>query len=252
MNLFKNLKNYLVLIRIHRTTNFLYVLLGLLYASNFLLSRDLILKLGLVYLIFAILLYGGIYSLNSYVERFDDLKDGGKRHRLIPSGKVSPREALFVSVTLILASFFLGYLLLPELIIFQLFFLGVNLLYSLVLKRVIPLLAIFTVALTGPTRFVLGYFLLSQEITLPIPLVHYLCSVAYHSRKFAFAGKINPFLGNSLNFLASAAFLTLSIVLSLKGEWLVWIFAAPSLMDSLNYHFNSSYRVSVQKFWDKE
>ena len=189
-----SLFNYIKVCRLHRTINFSFMAFGALYSNHFVLNLDLLIKILMIYSIFGILLYGGIYSFNNYVDRFDDFKDKNKKNRLIPSGKLKPKNVFLLSSILIAISFVLGFVFLRDLILFQIYLLVTNIIYTTFLKYRNVYLSIITVATTGPTKFLLGYFAIQKNMTyevLIISLVHYLCSVAYHARKFIYSGKLS-------------------------------------------------------------
>jgi protoheme IX farnesyltransferase len=103
------------------------------------------------------ILAGGASALNEFQERNYDAKMARTRHRPIPSGKITPQNALFISIFLILLGlgilyFFFG--IIPALLgLFNIFW--YNLLYTN-LKKITPF-AVVPGSLTGAVPIFMGW-----------------------------------------------------------------------------------------------
>ena len=142
------------LMRFRFHVSFVSVLAGaLLFASDY--GPMLWWRLLLTYLLFNVLLYGGIYALNDVVDREADAQHVTKKMRPIPSGRIGVGAAAVFAATLIALSFGLAWQFQAWLLPYLALFLLANLLYSSVLKP-IPYAGLAAVAFTHSLRFALG------------------------------------------------------------------------------------------------
>lgn len=109
------------------------------------------------------LLSSAIYGFNDLVDRNADREHPLKRLRPIASGAISLGQAMTVMVLLLVAAVAIAFLVRPSLILFVFAFLGLNVLYSLVLKRW-AILDVFSIA----TSFVLRAAAGSAAISVPM------------------------------------------------------------------------------------
>ena len=108
-----------------------------------------------LFLIFGPLLHWGIYTLNDIFDIEEDKKHPLKRKRPIASGQLSLVEGYIFSSFLIAAALIASYLVNPILVYICFLFIAINLLYSLILKK-IPYMDIITNSITHPLRFYTG------------------------------------------------------------------------------------------------
>jgi hypothetical protein len=141
--------------RFHFHASFTTVALGcFLFAPS--PSWNLLFPLAACWLCFNVLVYGGLYTFNDVVDAAEDARHPVKRARPIPSGTVSRTGATVFAFSLIGAGLALGHALLPGQSFWTLpGFIALNLLYTLVTKR-IPHLGLGFVAATHTLRLVLG------------------------------------------------------------------------------------------------
>src|SRR3990167_5111556 len=104
----KDLKDYLALVKFKYHASFLAIVVIALFFGGF--SAELVQKLILLYLSFNLLLYTGLYMLNDVADLKQDRQHPLKRNRPIASGRMSLRTALPLSVMLIAAGLFTGWL----------------------------------------------------------------------------------------------------------------------------------------------
>lgn len=110
------------------------------------------------------LIVSGIYAINDVADIYRDREHPIKRLRPVSSGRVSPKEAIFIASCLI----FLGALtakgLSKDFFIALVSYVILNLLYSWVLKHIV-LLDIFAVAANYVLRIIAGTVVISEPIT---------------------------------------------------------------------------------------
>jgi len=143
------------LMRFHFHVSFATVAAGcFLFAPS--PSWSLLVPLATCWLCFNVLVYGALYTFNDVVDAQEDARHPVKRARPIPSGAVSRTGALLFALVLVGGGLALGHALLPNPSFWTLpGFIGLNLLYTLVTKR-IPHLGLGCVAATHTLRLVLG------------------------------------------------------------------------------------------------
>ncbi len=106
-----------------------------------------------IFLSFSALLYSGIYIINDLIDLPRDRQHPVKRHRPIASKSIKPAVALVIAIVLMVAGLVTGYLINPTVFFFEIAFVFVNLLYSLVLNR-IAYLDLIGCTITHPLRTV--------------------------------------------------------------------------------------------------
>lgn len=143
------------LMRFHFHASFATVAAGaFLFASD--PSWILLGRLAWCWLCFNVLVYGGLYAFNDVVDAAEDARHPVKRSRPIPSGDVTRIGATVFAVALVGTGLVLGRAVLPAPSSWILpGFVALNLLYTLVAKRV-PHLGLGLVASTHTLRLVLG------------------------------------------------------------------------------------------------
>ncbi|MBL8203564.1 MAG: UbiA family prenyltransferase [Blastocatellia bacterium] len=162
------LHGLLRLIRFKYHLTFMGVILGaILIAREFPLA--LAQSLGLLYVSFNVLLYGGIYTMNDILDADSDRQHPQKKNRPLQSGLIGLKLATVFAVTLIVAGLFTGYLLFGGKVVFLYFaMLIINLFYSLFARQT-PWLDIACNAMPHPLRFLMGATLAGG--TVPIVLL---------------------------------------------------------------------------------
>ncbi len=157
-------------IRFHYHVTFAIVVLGaLLFARE--VTIALWASLFLLYLVFNVLLYGGIYTLNDIADAKSDETHPLKRNRPLPSRRVSLESARFFSLILISAG------LLSAFVIFDIFIfyicvaiLVLNIFYTFVAKK-IPYLELIANSATHSLRFLMGMLLVTDKAASYLPLL---------------------------------------------------------------------------------
>ncbi|VAW76845.1 hypothetical protein MNBD_GAMMA12-2591 [hydrothermal vent metagenome] len=128
----------------------------------------------LCYLVFNVLIYGGLYTFNDIIDAKADSQHPIKKMRAIPAGKVSVVAAANFSALLILSGISIAYYYLSSNVFsILLLFIGLNFAYTLYFKHIIYLnLAI--VAGTHTLRLLLGITLVDATIS-PGVLIAFYC-----------------------------------------------------------------------------
>lgn len=149
--------------RFHFHASFITVILGAtLFGPE--ISVQLIPKLLLCYLIFNVLIYGGLYTFNDIIDLKADSEHPIKKFRPIASGEVSVKSAAISCASLIITGLIAAILCFPG-EIYQLFFLFIllNFGYTLFFKKMIYL-NIAIVGCTHTLRLVLGMTIAKANI----------------------------------------------------------------------------------------
>ena len=162
---------YVRLIRFHYHSTFAGVVFGALLTASQPADYSVLLpQILALYVTFNILLYGGIYSVNSIVDREADLNHPLKRFRPLPAAELDVRSAKIFAIIMIGAGLASASILF-NVFVFGCFmaFVALNLVYSTALKN-IPYLEIIANAATHPLRFVMGVVLVEGEIPAALVL----------------------------------------------------------------------------------
>ncbi len=149
------IKACLELMRFHFHASFITVVLGaLLFTPH--ITTQLIYSILLCYITFNVFIYGGLYTFNDIIDAKEDSRHPIKKHRPIPSGRISVRSAAIFSILLIAGGLVAGSFLISD-EVYRLYFIFIflNIIYTLAFKKIIYLnLAI--IASTHTLRFVMG------------------------------------------------------------------------------------------------
>lgn len=161
---------YLESAKLYKTANYFFVVLGFMLAGGA-LNQENIYKLLLLYFIFAILIYGALYTNNYLVDK---------------PNTVNPQEKekiLNIATVSILIGFFLVYKFFPSLVSYVLLIIVINLLYVAILKRLSITLAVLIISFTGPLKVLMGITLAGASAFgfLYFFMSHYLALVALHA-----------------------------------------------------------------------
>jgi len=168
-------KDYIDLIKFRYHPTFISVLFGaLIFADK--IDKNLLISIFLVYISFNLLTYTGLYTFNDLIDHKSDMLHPTKKHRAIPSGRISRNNALIFGVLALLIGLVMGYLVYHPLIWFYLAFTLINLFYSFYAKKV-PYLEILTNSITHPLRFVMGAALVGAIAPIGLILVYFLISL---------------------------------------------------------------------------
>lgn len=149
----ERLRDLARLMRIEDYGTFSQMVVGFLLGGG----RDLG-YLGVTLLILAPGLYGGLYALNDAHDYQADRLHPAKRSRPVAAGRLSPRAAAALGVSLIAVALAAAALYDRQVFGLALLFLALNLLYTFRLKTV-PYVEIVLNAVTHPLRFVGGLWL---------------------------------------------------------------------------------------------
>ncbi|MFO7914963.1 MAG: decaprenyl-phosphate phosphoribosyltransferase [Candidatus Krumholzibacteriales bacterium] len=115
----------------------LLVLAGVVFARKF-TAFPMIMRSLIGFALFC-MMSGAVYILNDIFDRREDKEHPSKKHRPIPSGKLGVSAAALSASATILISLTAAYFMGLEFFLFAVFFLVVNLLYSLLLRKMVIL-----------------------------------------------------------------------------------------------------------------
>lgn len=150
--------------RLIRLGNFFHIILGMLVVRQRLTYEDVD-NFFVIFVVFGVLMYGGIYAFNNYADQKRDSKHPLKKNRVLVLGLLSAKHVLMLSFFVIMVSLVLGYTLIPQLFRLQLVLLVLNFFYSFILKNTDQLFASAVVSITHPIRFILGVVMANGDIT---------------------------------------------------------------------------------------
>ncbi|MBD3362912.1 hypothetical protein GF362_04290 [Candidatus Dojkabacteria bacterium] len=153
---------YYKLLKKRHSIFFFEVLLGALFALNFTVSQEFLLKSVLIFCIFQPF-YWALYIINDIFDVEDDRKHPIKKKRVIASGKVSKKEASILALTIIFFSFIFATIISPLFLFLEILFLILNLFYTKVFKHIAYIDSIWN-SLTHPLRFILGVLLFNGNV----------------------------------------------------------------------------------------
>jgi 4-hydroxybenzoate polyprenyltransferase len=160
------MKDYIQMIRIMYHSTFIVVLLGAIY-DDFHFTPGTAWKLTGLYIVFNVLLYGGIYTMNQLTDLEGDRAHPRKRNRPVASGRISEMHAwVFVAVTWVLGLGGAYVLHGMELVYTFLLFIAINVFYS-TFAREIPFLDVLTNGCTYPLRCYMGSVVVGRPVPLP-------------------------------------------------------------------------------------
>ncbi|PLC05989.1 hypothetical protein CY658_02750 [Variovorax sp. RO1] len=146
---------YLKLMRFHFHISFISVIAGALFFAepDF---RFPVTAIFQCYVLFNVLLYGGIYTFNDIIDVAADAAHGTKKNRPLPSGQLGIGPAsLFCALLIGVSLYFSQRLFSNDVLLIFLAFVAANAAYTLALKK-IPYAGLSIVALTHTLRLVLG------------------------------------------------------------------------------------------------
>ncbi len=157
--------------------SFVFTFMGYFLAKRSIVKYDLMVLMG-VFLIFGPLLYGGLYTLNDIFDLKYDVHNPKKKKRPLVANTVTRNEALTFAVISILFAFFLVYILEPNLMVFLILFILINIMYSWKLKH-IPVIDIIANSVTHPLRVYLGYVAAGRFVLSPVLLTVFACALSF-------------------------------------------------------------------------
>ncbi|MEO0180873.1 MAG: decaprenyl-phosphate phosphoribosyltransferase [candidate division WOR-3 bacterium] len=131
------MKGYIKLARPDQWVKNLFVLAGAFFGMRFLAPPEILSALG-GFTAFCIL-SSGVYSLNDWADRHEDESHPLKKTRPIPSGEVPATGALVFGLVLIILGIFASFALSVWFGLTSLVYLVINILYSLLLRRMVVL-----------------------------------------------------------------------------------------------------------------
>ena len=156
-----SLVDYVRLFRFYSHTSFLVVVAAAIFFSKG-VSLNLMKSLIMLYLSFNVLLYGGLYTLNSIADLDSDKRHSLKKNRPLPAGKISVTSASIFAVTLVILGLASGFLLFGVSVFYlYILFILLNLLYTFALKH-IPYIELVANSITHPLRLVLALMIFNN------------------------------------------------------------------------------------------
>lgn len=222
--------------RYRKTINTLtLVFFGSLIAAGFSISMQLVLTILLIYTFFGLFLYGGLYALN---EVYDIKYDKGIKNNIFFTNNNVIAYAKVFSIVSIIIGWILTYLFIPKLLVFYYLFLGINVLYTLVFKRLSMFFATMLASMTGPLKLFLGMFITGSIMPsfILLCLIHYFSSVQYHAVKNYSRHKLHI---SQLYILITTSILlsTILVFISIRlGSYISLIFYFVSIINVLYYY----------------
>ena len=172
--LFRLIKNLLISIRPKHWVKNGFIFIPLIFVG-LLFDKISFLKVFYTFLIFC-LTASGVYLINDIIDKKKDCSHPYKRKRPIASGEISVFKALFLSLILLILSFFFSYSLDKSLIWFILAYLLINIFYSLILKNLF-LIDVFFVAINYLIRVYAGAYVIKVPVSSWLFLIIFLFSL---------------------------------------------------------------------------
>lgn len=161
MQLLKDISKFL---RLKYQTTSLIIIFGYIINPESNISYIPILILTLISFV---IFYSGVYVFNDLVDFESDKKNPKKQLSPLVQGKISFRNASIISIILIFTGLITLTLINPLNLLIGSLFLGINLFYSLVAKK-IPYLELLVNSTTYPLRLVLGYVVVGGTLNDPL------------------------------------------------------------------------------------
>jgi len=156
------LKNYFDLIRVPQWIKNLFVFVPLLFSMHFFESGYFIISLK-AFFIFC-LASSFIYIINDLVDLEADANHPKKKNRPLPSGKISKKSAVILSVVILFIFFGLAFDTNVEFKYFLTAFVILNVLYSFYFKHIV-ILDVFSIAAGFSIRVLAGAAIISVPIS---------------------------------------------------------------------------------------
>lgn len=188
------MKEFFSLLRIKQWIKNLFVFAPIVFSEKFFNLRFFIPTLIVFFLISFI--SSGLYMINDVVDAEKDRLHPEKRNRPIASGRINKRFAIFVSSILLILPLFYSYTMGKGLFLILLTYIGLNILYSFYLKRIVILDVMLISA-----NFVLRVFSGSIIFSIPISSWLILCTIfislflGFSKRRF----ELSSLGGNAVN-----------------------------------------------------
>ncbi len=146
---------YFKLLRIKYHPTFALIALAMAYFAQA-ITPDLAFQVFSLYLVFNVLLYGGIYAINDIAGAKEDALHPMKQRQPVASGEIPPMNAALFALASIAAALLASVLFFDrEITAFFLAFLFVNMLYTFAAKK-LPYAELVIVSITHPMRFAMG------------------------------------------------------------------------------------------------
>ncbi len=153
---------YLSLLRIKQWIKNLFVFAPIIFSKN-LFKQDLLIKTLLTFILLSIL-SSGLYILNDIFDLESDMEHPEKKNRPLPSGKINKNFALSLSMILIVSSLFSSFFLNHTLTIIFLIYIGLNFLYSLIIKKLV-IIDVFIIAINFILRIYSGSVVIQISVS---------------------------------------------------------------------------------------
>jgi 4-hydroxybenzoate polyprenyltransferase len=200
---------YFNLFRVSHYIKNIAIFLPLFFGSE-LFYTEIVFRVALVFVAFC-LIASGVYIINDFFDKESDSKHPIKKNRPLAAGEIRPFTALFLAAILFLAGGFLMFLLGVKIFWLTIFYVFINLLYTLKLKRV-SILDVMIVAIGFVIRIFIGGFAANMPLSNWIIVVTFLLALflAISKRKgeFVLAAQnrkeksvINGYTGSFLDIL---------------------------------------------------
>jgi len=203
---------------------FLQLIIGYVLAGG----RDVLYLAGAL-MILAPCLYGGLYAINEVRDVAADRLHPHKSMRPVAAGRISPRRAAWLGLSLIGVALGAAFAFDPKVLVLGVIFLVLNLAYTLWLKHV-PYVEIILNTVTHPLRFAAGLWLAGDWTYWPLlvtwfPAVFAICTFKrlkeMHEAPLAVRPVLRYYTETGLKRLIAA---NLGVVLGLWVSAAGWIF----------------------------
>ena len=127
-------RNYIISLRIRQWIKNLFIFAPILFSLNF--TNITYLRNSVIAFFLFSFVAGNIYVLNDIIDRKSDINHPKKKFRPIASNALKILPAYILSISIIVITMVAGFFFSREFFIISLFYIGINILYSLYLKKV--------------------------------------------------------------------------------------------------------------------
>jgi 4-hydroxybenzoate polyprenyltransferase len=147
------MKNYIALLRIPQYSKNLFIFLPLFFALH-LQEPARLFKVFLAFLGFCFLA-SSVYIFNDLYDLVEDRQHPKKKHRPLPAGRINRGSAIWFMIGLLVFGLAIAYSLSLQMLYLCLFYIALNIAYSMKLKHV-PILDIMIIAVCFVIRIFVG------------------------------------------------------------------------------------------------
>ena len=169
----QTLKNYYSLLRPHQWIKNFFIFAPLFFTFNFSIEKIFIVSYGFIAFCFAA---SSIYIFNDYHDIAEDREHPQKKDRPLACGKISKKSAIFLMIFFLAVAITSGMLLSVEYTLILIFYIILNLLYTIRLKH-IAILDITIISIGFVLRIFAGTVLIKTNTSMWIILVTFMLAL---------------------------------------------------------------------------